>query len=306
MRAKSITSDTASYAEGLQLVPKVKIPAHFSLLPTVPNPFSGTLEASLDAILSWGSVHADTQAIVNVLLREVNRLTNWPELLSQIITDRNLPAGWGRYLVEELLFLVTRTLLPEQIAENRLAMGRLYERKKHLAIRLVLRYDMLREWKTDSSNHTIAVSSVPPGDFKAPPAPPSADAAICPNRRRLMPNVLSTLIAAPLGGFSTHGVRERMKHHVTDVDSYLLLSDDKVAAWNTGVLVEMTSQIILQWQWLRQNNETLQDMEVHGWEELDCKADECEWIADDVKKPSGGRKEKSGIAGAGTESTEAK
>ncbi|KAJ4371124.1 hypothetical protein N0V83_004340 [Neocucurbitaria cava] len=122
-----------------------------------------------------------------------------------------------------------------------------------------------------------------------------------PHRRRpLMPNILSTLIAAPPGGFTTLAVRERMKHHITDLDDYLLLSDEKVGGWSDVVLVGMTSQIVLQWQWLRQNNEILGDMEVGGWEELEGKADECEWIAEEVRKPGAwGKRERRGGGGAG-------
>jgi hypothetical protein len=47
----------------------------------------------------------------------------------------------------------------------------------------------------------------------------------------------------------------------------------------------MTSQIALHWQWLRQNNDILEQMEDNDYEELDGRADENEWIADDVKKP---------------------
>lgn len=83
-----------------------------------------------------------------------------------------------------------------------------------------------------------------------------------------------------------------MKHHITDLDNYLLLTDEMVARWSDAMLVGMTSQIVLQWQWLRRNNEVLLDMEVLGWEELEGRADECEWIADDVKKGGVGRKEK--------------
>ena len=43
-----------------------------------------------------------------------------------------------RYLITELFFLLTRTLLPEQITANRAAMARVYHFKKQLAARLVL------------------------------------------------------------------------------------------------------------------------------------------------------------------------
>ncbi|KAF1845002.1 uncharacterized protein K460DRAFT_405282 [Cucurbitaria berberidis CBS 394.84] len=304
LRANSAVSDVPTHVDGGTRPPTTherRIAAHYTLPPTVPSPFTGTLEASLDAVLAWGHEHTNgTQKIVNALLREVDSMTNWPILLRGMLIDcddgDDEATGRGRRLLEELLFLVTRTLLPEQIAENRAAMARLYDRKKQLAIRLVLRYDMLREWKVDASYHPFPVPSLPP-----PPIDPAAQPVSamkighppgCSTRRPLMSNVIATLIAAPPGGFTTHGVRERMKHYITDLDDYLLLSDDKAAAWSDLVLIGMTSQIVLQWQWLRQNNEMLQEMEVQGWEELDCKADECDWIADDIKKPSGARKEK--------------
>jgi len=115
-------------------------------------------------------------------------------------------------------------------------------------------------------------------------------------RRALMPNIMPTLIAGPEHGYSTHAVRERMKHHVTDLDGYLLLTDEEVEGWGTAHLLRMVCTLILHWQWLRQNNKILGDMEVGGWEELDGKAEECEWIADDVKRivghSGGGKKDK--------------
>jgi hypothetical protein len=47
----------------------------------------------------------------------------------------------------------------------------------------------------------------------------------------------------------------------------------------------MTSQIALHWQWLRQNNATLERMEENDYEELDGKAEDNEWIVDDTKRP---------------------
>lgn len=208
--------------------------------------------------------------------------------------DGNNPPGRGRYLLEELLFLVTRTLLPEQVLENREAMRRLYDRKKQLAIRFVLRYDMLREWKTGDTQHAVTVASLPPptGQVGVPGPRPARDAKATPYRRRLMPNIIATLIVAPPGGWTTHGVKERMKHHVTPLDDMLLLTDEEVSEWSEERLTSMAVQVILHWQWLRQNTEELLNMEVNGWEELEGKADECQWFADDVKKAPSNRKEK--------------
>ncbi len=270
------------------------LPDHYTFAPTIPCPFTGTLEASLDAILTWGAQYCHTQCVTDTLLRSVNSKTNWRSLLTRMAHDGNNPPGRGRYLLEELLFLVTRTLLPEQVLENREAMRRLYDRKKQLAIRFVLRYDMLREWKTGDTQHAVTVASLPPptGQVGVPGPRPARDAKATPYRRRLMPNIIATLIVAPPGGWTTHGVKERMKHHVTPLDDMLLLTDEEVSEWSEERLTSMAVQVILHWQWLRQNTEELLNMEVNGWEELEGKADECQWFADDVKKAPSNRKEK--------------
>ncbi|KAF1352737.1 hypothetical protein EJ07DRAFT_159179 [Lizonia empirigonia] len=241
-RATSITSDAAP----TETPGTTRIPPHYLLAPTVPSPFAGTLESSLDAILFWKRSHPLTTKVADVLLRPVSETTNWPSLLPTLFGSVSaLEADLGRLLLEDLLFLVTRTLLPEQIAENRAAMARLYHEKNHSSVRLVL-----------SNRHPHN------------------------QRRPLMPNVWATLIAAPDGGWRRLSIRERMKHYITPLDEYLLLSDDEVRGWNVETLVVRASQIVLQWQWLRQKNEKLDEMEFDGWEELDGRADQCEWIAE--------------------------
>lgn len=290
VRAASHTSDVP-FTE----VPKAtQLPAHYFLAPTVPSPFTGTLEASLDAILDWGTLHASTTVVKETLLRPVSTSTNWPTLLMAAFGPASIPdVKLRRALLEELIFLITRTLLPEQIAENRLAMGRLYDRKKQLAIRLVLRYDMLREWTMGEGpigKRDLSVASVPPiaaaisGRTETVRTPVKdrgrQDEDEGYKRRELMPNVWPTLITAPTSGYTTYGVRERMKHYVTPLDDYLLLGDQTMGGWSETTLVIRTSQLVLQWQWLRQKNRTLEEMEENSWEELDGRADECKWIAE--------------------------
>ncbi|KAF1347463.1 hypothetical protein EJ07DRAFT_185233 [Lizonia empirigonia] len=138
-----------------------RIPPHYLLAPTVPSPFAGTLESSLDAILFWKRSHPLTTKVADVLLRPVSETTNWPSLLPTLFGSVSaLEADLGRLLLEDLLFLVTRTLLPEQIAENRAAMARLYHEKNHSSVRLVLRYDMLRHGS--AGKRDLSVASVPP------------------------------------------------------------------------------------------------------------------------------------------------
>ncbi|USP81672.1 hypothetical protein yc1106_08946 [Curvularia clavata] len=277
--------------------PQLKLEPYYTLAPTVPSPFSGTLEASLDAILIWSQricpAVTSVQRLVSALLEAVHPDTNWPSLLEAIYLTPTMQPEYARDLVTELLFLVTRTLLPEQIAENRAALERLYETRKTTAIRFLLRYDMLREWEMQPGSHRrdqpVAVPAVESERGVASSLwIPAAYAEKHPFRRPLMVNVISTLIAAPPGGYSTLGMRERMKHYVTDLDAYLMLRDEEVEKWSTGRLNVKTCFALLHWQWLRQNNERLEDMEVHGWEELEGKAEENEWIADDTRKKATG------------------
>ncbi|RMZ74467.1 hypothetical protein GMOD_00003512 [Pyrenophora seminiperda CCB06] len=304
------------------------LPPYYHLAPTVPTPFSGTLDAALDAILLFNQRYNTRrikgfQPIIDALLSPVEADTAWHSLLLAMSDAK--PAGTTRLLWTDLVFLVTRTLLPEAIAENRGLLARLYERRKHLAIRLVLRYDMVREWKMEYVNSsarwrdmavTVASEPAPAAaaaartrtsglsfvSGKVAVIPPPKDGVEKKKkkknvtwyrededfRRALIPNILPTLIAAPEQGYSTHGVRERMKHHVTDLDAYLVITDEEAAGWSSVRLLGMACTCILHWQWVRQNNDILADMEVRGWDELDGKAEECEWIADEMKKPGTG------------------
>jgi hypothetical protein len=305
VRANTIEHDSPAHLPA-EAIPPSLVPAHYTLPPTVPSPFAGTLEASLDAVLAWGTQVGGAQSVVNALCETGVGTTNWPILLRGLYLSRTTSNNdddevSGRVKLESLLFLLTRTLFPEQIAENRGLMARLYDKRKQLAIRLMLRYDMLREWKMDHSWHPIAIASLPPAVPALPaPTPITVAGNTSPlPRRPLMPNIWSTLIAAPAGGFTTYGVRERMKHHITDLDGYLLLSDKTVARWSDEVLLGMLSQIILQWQWLRQNNAVLEEIEHNDYEDLERRAEECEWIADDVRRPEYGKREMRGKADAG-------
>lgn len=183
IRANSALSDAQSLADNTARNNANAIPSHYSLPPTAPSPFSGTLEASLDAVLDWGAehgvAHAHARSVVIALLQPASPSTNWAALLQSLLSssssssEQSTPGhSSGRHLVEELLFLVTRTLLPEQIAENRGFMARLYDRRKQLAIRLVLRYDMLREWRAGG----CGVASVPPplAPASSPSLPPTS------------------------------------------------------------------------------------------------------------------------------------
>lgn len=287
-RSTAVTS-TTSDAAPTETPGTTDIPPHYLLAPTVPSPFAGTLESSLDAILQWKRSHPLTTKVADVLLSQVSETTDWPTLLPTLFGSASaLEANLGRLLLEDLLFLLTRTLLPEQIAENRATMARLYYDKHYCSVRLVLRYDMLRHGS--AGKRDLGVASLPPTHVAtttqiATDIPHNHGAADAGHqmRRPLMPNVWATLIAAPDGGWNRISVRERMKHYVTPLDEYLLLSDDEVRGWTVERLVVKVSEIVLQWQWLRQKNEKLDEMELGDWEELDGRAKRCEWIVEKKK-----------------------
>ncbi|OAG12151.1 uncharacterized protein CC84DRAFT_1254478 [Paraphaeosphaeria sporulosa] len=263
----------------------IHIPSHYLLPPTHPSPFEGTLEASLDALLDFGRAHPNSISIMNVLRQSVTTTTNWRDLLVPILElEEKTAMGNGRLLLEELLFLATRTLLPEQIAQNRACMHRMYAAKRTTSTRMILRYDMLREWAKRANNHFIVVESHPPlGNLEASVAAAEEEDKVHPGRRPALPNIWATLIAAPVQGYHVYKVGQAMKHHVTGLDKWLMFEDEEVAGWNTDTLVQLVMQALLQWQWLRDNTERMESMEVKGWGDLEGRADECEWVRDDKR-----------------------
>ncbi|KAF1957022.1 hypothetical protein CC80DRAFT_411964 [Byssothecium circinans] len=258
----------------------LNVPPEYQLAPTVPSPFSGTLEASLDAILVFGSMYPQLKTLTTPLLQTVDRTTDWLKLCQGVLHAHAEKPAQGRYLLEEFLFLITRTLLPEQIAENRRYMYLMYFAKRGLSNRVTLRYDMLRGWKMRSHAHPIVIdSNLPRIPYPTPPKPLRNKAR--PHRRALMLNVLPTLIAAKFDEpYVTKKITECMRHHVTDLDHYLLLTDGEVENWGTIRLLMAVAEVVLQWQWLRENTELMDDMDVRMWEDMDGKADESEWVKD--------------------------
>ncbi|EUC49193.1 hypothetical protein COCMIDRAFT_54242, partial [Bipolaris oryzae ATCC 44560] len=274
-----------------QKITTTKLPAYYSLAPTVPSPYIGSLEISLDAILAFGQLYATIPGVtplVTALLEPVSPGKDWIGIVSALETETPLHA---RYLMIELLFLLTRTLLPEQIAESRGILGRLYDRKKQLATRFLLRYDMLREWKMEPNpssyrDQPITIASTAPVLGFVAPEPPIVGVASpkYPYRRALLLNVIPTLIAGPVGGYVSQSVRERMKHHVTELDRYLMIRDEEAEGWSDGRVKSVVCFVLMHWLWLRGNNATLDDLEVLDWEELEGKAEECGWIGDDATR----------------------
>ncbi|KAJ4359688.1 uncharacterized protein N0V89_000244 [Didymosphaeria variabile] len=286
-RADSIAADTPAATPERALLEKqdleqLHIPPHYLLPPTYPSPFKGTLEASLDALLEFGAKYTSSISIMDVLRKPVCTKTNWYNLLVATLNlEEKKVVGSSRLLLEEILFLATRTLLPEQIAQNRACMYKMYDSRKTTSMRMSLRYDMLREWTKRGNNHFIVVESRPP--LRILGASVSQDDELHPGRKLLLPNVWATLIQAPPQGYHSHKVKEAMRHHVTGIDKWLMFEDEEVGGWSANVLFQMTMQVLLQWQWLRDNTERMEGMEVRNWEDLEGPANECEWVRDDKK-----------------------
>lgn len=251
------------------------LPPHYSLAPIQPPPFAGTLDASLDAILDFSRTRPQLTLLTDLLLRKADTSTNWKELFD-LVLDKALN---GRALLEDLLFLVTHTLLPAQVLENRRLMYDAYANVKNLSGRCVLRYDMLREWQRRNATSFAVVEGRPAEEVNVSPLVGVRDQRY-PDRRPLMQNIVPTLIAPPVGGYGTAKLKEAMKHHVTGLDKYLLLTDGEVVAWGRRRLVLMLAAVVLHWQWLRENTTLLADMDVGQWECLGGKADENAWVRD--------------------------
>jgi hypothetical protein len=254
---------------------QTKVPEHYVLPPTVPSPFTGTLEASLDALREFARIRPKLIKLTDPLLEEVNSKTNWLDLMSTFLaTDKD-----ARALLEELFFLVTRKLLPEQIAENRALMHKMYTEKGKLSKLVILRYDMLRESKKDGKAHSVLVESRAP---QSPPLEPPAPVSnpLYPNRSPFLPNIMSTLIAAPAEGWPSKRMGDNMRHHTTALDGCLMRRDEEVGGWSEAKFLMEAVSVVLQWQWLRENTDRLGDMEVDNFDKLDGTAGENEWVKD--------------------------
>ncbi|KAH8700057.1 hypothetical protein GQ44DRAFT_718035 [Phaeosphaeriaceae sp. PMI808] len=75
---RAVTTETEPIRPSQPIAVTNPLPAAYSLPPTIPRPFTGTLDASLDAILFWGTQFPNTQRIVDTLLRPVSSDTSWP------------------------------------------------------------------------------------------------------------------------------------------------------------------------------------------------------------------------------------
>ncbi|KAF2706311.1 hypothetical protein K504DRAFT_536537 [Pleomassaria siparia CBS 279.74] len=297
------------------------LPPHYLLRPTYPNPFDGGIECSLDDLLSFAKYLPEAGKLMRMLLQggEAAKSAKWKEMLEEILA-LELPRGTsenggngedvdmigveevrqeekrgkqtesqgqkpGRVLLIYILLLFIRTLLPRQITENRAYLVRVYTEKRNTASRLILRYDMLLHWKKPANHYLVVASPEPTSTLNPlPVAPPPVVRSRYPPTRHFMPNILPTLIAAPVGGFQTKAIGERMRHHITELDTYLLLREEQIEGWANVRLMMTLSTVISLWSWLRVSNEKLEAMEVHGWEELGGIAEENMWFLQEVKE----------------------
>ncbi|KAH7135778.1 hypothetical protein B0J11DRAFT_169860 [Dendryphion nanum] len=114
--------------------------AHYQLAPTVPSPFQPDLSKSLDVLIEFARNHADLVTLTTTMLKAPESSTNWPQLIIKLFTREDRCSDELKmYLLEELLFLVTRTLLPDAIAMNRGLMYELYMARPMARTGLMLR-----------------------------------------------------------------------------------------------------------------------------------------------------------------------
>jgi hypothetical protein len=144
----------------------------------------------------------------------------------------------GRYLLTILLFLLTRLLIPNQILENRGYMTRLYSERRGTYVRLLLRYDMLLPWKKYGNHYLVVPAEVSSG------VPPPLEWNKYDLWRPLYPNVWASLLTPPKEGFVTKTVGEKLRHHVTELDGYLLIRDEEVDNWGDNQLVVKLGSVI--------------------------------------------------------------
>jgi hypothetical protein len=278
-----------------------KLPAHYLFPPTVPLHFDGTLEASLDALLELQQSVPELLPVVTALA-EGKKGIDWPALFCAVLAlkrshvethEENIKTEEtvitcpkkkssyaykhtkGRYLLTALFLLLARLLLPNQILENRGYMTRLYSERRGTYVRLLLRYDMLFPWKKDG-NHYLVVPAEP-----CQGVPPPLDWNNDELRRPLYPNIWASLLAPPKEGHVTKSVGEKLRHHITELDGYLLVGDEEVEGWGDKELVTKLATVVGVWLWIREMNKKFDDMEVNGWEEL-VDLMENEWFLDNL------------------------
>lgn len=106
-----------------------------------------------------------------------------------------------------------------------------------------------------------------------------------------MLNIWPTILM-PLVGNPTRNLLGQMKHHCTQLDDMLLLTDEEVAGWPvTGLLVRL-SMALLEWQALVRNNEMMSDLQANNWEEMVHAAAENPYIGDNRPAECLSKKEK--------------
>ncbi|KAF2020999.1 hypothetical protein BU24DRAFT_469765 [Aaosphaeria arxii CBS 175.79] len=273
--------DTNTTPEGL--------PNFYYLDPTVPSPYDVEPEESLECLLQFQRVFPKLIPITTVLLQAHTRKTNWAQVLNSFLDgqDPEISREEKKSMVVELLLYITRVLLPFQIAVNRRLLAQLYAERKGTNLRLLLRYDMLREWKpkkhSGKSNLaalTYWVESAEPVNTYMNVADGSASGEDgMDSLPPLAMNVIPTLIAAPAGGWRIMSVRDKMRHNVTALDDILMLKREQLVRMGKMMFTVKFAETVLLWQELMTNNEMLEDFKAKDWEGLGT-GEANEWIKD--------------------------
>ncbi|KAF2110614.1 hypothetical protein BDV96DRAFT_666976 [Lophiotrema nucula] len=259
----------------------------YTLPPTVPSPFAANLQASLDALTAFGRVHPVLNDLVTGLQGPHDQQPNWAELL-----QKHLPTS--RQALNELFLLVTRTLIPNQVAENREECKGYYDRDPSGGnLQIIVRYDAFFRWKKLRGNPVrvnndgqtfsfdgkkAAVADLHPYvNVNAPVAPAPSLTTPYTGVRPLLPNTISTLIFATRPtpttdnphGYSAERNNVNMAHHVTILDEMLFTSEQEVQQLLDNMFqVRFTVAVQQMWMKLRHSNEQFRALAAIGYEGL--------------------------------------
>lgn len=94
------------------------------------------------------------------------------------------------------------------------------------------------------------------------------------------------MLTPPKEGFVTKSVGEKLRHHITELDGYLLNGNEEVDKWGDSQLVVKLGSVVSVWLWIRKINEKFGDTEMHGWNELTDVVDN-KWFLDNVSHVTG-------------------
>lgn len=250
----------------------------YTLPPTVPSPYIGELHASHTKLVTSGQIYSRLLVLTLDLMKGTK---GWADALNIFVNPSNQD---DRKMLEDLLCLVTRELLPNQIVENRGLMMDLYTTRRVEDVDVWLlsgypadrrRYDMLHS-RRQRGGKPMTVNCPDPTTVDNPTVPTATGSESVPpgtlriddkkySRKPFAPNIIPTLIAVPKGGFADQEIAEKMTHHVTGLDDLLLLDDETIQIMSLEEFRVNVGRAIFSWMSLTRSNELLRCWQNIRW-----------------------------------------